>query len=104
MSFAAEPWPTWEFETPDGVRIVQEVVVAHGGGGTVLSWRVTRGDGPVALEVRPFFSGRDYHSMHHENGAFRFDPEVNGDALVWRPYGDLPAVRVAQQRLVCRGP
>ena len=26
------------------------------------------------LHVRPLLSGRDYHALHHENPAFRFDP------------------------------
>ena len=25
-SFATEPWPTWEFDIPDGVRMSQEVI------------------------------------------------------------------------------
>src|SRR4029453_8575384 len=65
VSFFSEPWPTWEYRTPDAVRVVQEVVVALGGGGTVVTWRVTCGDALVTLEVRPFFSGRDYHALHH---------------------------------------
>jgi predicted glycogen debranching enzyme len=95
VSFASEPWPSWEYETPDGVRVVQEVVVAHGGGGTVVTWRVTAAEAPIMLEVRPFFSGRDYHSMHHENGAFAFEPEVDGDQLTWRVYQGLPPIRVS---------
>lgn len=95
VSFTAEPWPTWEFDTPDGVRISQEVVVQHGGDATIVIWRLVHGTGPVSLEVRPFFSGRDYHSMHHENGAFGFEPEVRNEALVWRPYVGVPAVRIA---------
>ena len=42
--------------------------------------------------VRPFFSGRDFHSTHHENGAFRFEPEQDRERRVWRPYDGLPAV------------
>ena len=38
-----------------------------------LSWRVLDGSRGTSV-VRPFFSGRDYHSMHRENGAFGFDP------------------------------
>src|SRR5215831_11899784 len=28
-SFSLEPWPTWEFELPDGTRLVQEILVPH---------------------------------------------------------------------------
>jgi predicted glycogen debranching enzyme len=42
--------------------------------------------------MRPFFSGRDYHSLHHENGAFQFEPEKDHQQVVWRPYPGLPAI------------
>jgi predicted glycogen debranching enzyme len=93
-SFVADPWPTWEFDTSDGVRIRQEVVVQHGAGVTLVTWRLLRGSGPVTLEVRPFFSGRDYHALHHENGAFGFAPETAVDTRVWSPYDGAPKVSV----------
>ena len=46
----------------------------------------------VTLRVRPFLSGRDFHSMQHENGAFRFAAEEDGERVVWHPYDGLPAV------------
>jgi predicted glycogen debranching enzyme len=42
--------------------------------------------------VRLLISGRDYHALHQENPAFRFDPWPNGSRIVWRPYPDLPTV------------
>ena len=35
----------------------------------------------ATLAVRPFLSGRDYHSLHHENPDFRFDVEVSEEAV-----------------------
>jgi predicted glycogen debranching enzyme len=37
-------------------------------------------------------SGRDYHALHHENPAFRFDAEVSGARVVFRPYLGVPAI------------
>jgi predicted glycogen debranching enzyme len=90
--FSDDPWPTWEFETADGTRIMQEICVQHGTGTILVVWSVMRAPGPVVLRVRPFMSGRDYHSMHHENGAFRFDVEQREKTVVFRPYEGLPAV------------
>ena len=89
VSFSSDPWPTWEFEVDDGTRIRQEIVVPYCSGSTVLTWNVIRAAGPVTLRVRPFLSGRDYHSMHHENGAFRFEPAFPGSGSVESegPYG-----------------
>jgi predicted glycogen debranching enzyme len=94
-SFAAEPWPRWTFTFEDGTSLEQSIVVLHGAPLVAISWRLTSRvqDMPAArLFVRPFFSGRDYHSMHHENAAFRFEPERHDDRLVWRPYDGIPAV------------
>jgi predicted glycogen debranching enzyme len=136
VSFASEPWPTWTFRLEDGTEIVQELTALHGAPVIVLAWRRTKppkaaGRAPGAaraarrargaeaataaplarLVVRPFLSGRDYHALHQENPAFRFDADVRtpgpggerdaragrqrgaGDLRVsWRPYDSLPAV------------
>jgi predicted glycogen debranching enzyme len=93
-AFAADPWPRWTFTLEDGTSIEQTIVVLRGAPLVAISWRLTNGDrrSPARLEVRPFFSGRDYHSTHHENGAFRFEPERRADRLVWHPYDGIPAV------------
>src|SRR5262249_2050419 len=91
-SFGIEPWPRWQFKFEDGTVIEQEIFVKKGAPLTALSWRLVGKSKPVKLFVRPFFSGRDYHSMHHENGAFRFEPEIAGDQITWRPYDGVPEV------------
>jgi predicted glycogen debranching enzyme len=92
-SFQSDPWPKWRFRLTDDLAIEQELFVRPGESAVFLSWRVAN---PVAeaikLFVRPFFSGRDFHSTHHENGAFRFETEQEGERRVWRPYDGLPAV------------
>jgi predicted glycogen debranching enzyme len=92
VSFTNEPWPTWEFATSDRVRLLQEILVEHGTGTVLVTWTLIAAAGPVALRVRPFLSGRDYHSMHHENAAFRFEPERQGAAVTFHPYEGLPRI------------
>src|SRR5262249_8711178 len=41
---------------------------------------------------RPFLSGRDYHGLHKENPAFRFDAVLNGEKVLWRPYEGVPGI------------
>jgi predicted glycogen debranching enzyme len=103
VAFTREPWPTWEFETSDGTRIRQEIVVPWRRGATVLTWEIMRAAAPATLRVRPFMSGRDYHSLHHENGGFRFDPQLvttdlegaGRDTLVTiAPYPGVPPVGI----------
>src|SRR4051812_20787340 len=89
--FTGEPWPTWEYHLADGTRIIQEIFVQHEGP-VVVTWTLARASGPIALRVRPFLSGRDYHSLHHENGAFRFSAERRGAAVEFSTYDGLPRV------------
>ena len=93
--FAYEPWPRWTFLLPDGTRIEHELFVPHGASAAVLCWKRTSGEGQTArLRVRPFFSGRDYHSLHHESAAFRFAPELRGERATFHPYPGVPSIVV----------
>jgi predicted glycogen debranching enzyme len=105
-SFTADPWPTWTFRLDDGTRLTQEIVVPHGEPAAIVTWRLLDGEGdadgtdstamsptPQArLIVRPFLSGRDYHSTHHENGSLRADATNAETIVVWRPYDGVPAI------------
>jgi predicted glycogen debranching enzyme len=92
QSFTTDPWPRWVFTLPDGTLVSQEIFVPKGLRATVLTWRLLTPKPGVVLRVRPFLSGRDYHSMHHENGAFRFDAEQCGEAVAWAPYQGVAAI------------
>ncbi|MGH8596609.1 MAG: glycogen debranching enzyme N-terminal domain-containing protein, partial [Gammaproteobacteria bacterium] len=92
-SFEHEPWPRWRLRVTDDLVIEQEVFVPHGESAVILSWKIVSKDAvPAKLKVRPFLSGRDFHSMHHENGSFRFDTEQKGERVTCRPYDGVPAV------------
>ena len=92
-SFSPSPWPTWVFELEDGTLIQQEIVMKKGASICSVLWRRLSGQKSTVF-VRPFFSGRDYHSLHHENGSFRFEPQSAGESFVWQPYHDLPEIHV----------
>ena len=76
-SFEYEPWPRWRYKIDDdldnrtgAVRSERRIggfhVVARCGAGS-RCWPRS-----LTLKVRPFLSGRDFHSTHHENGSFQF--------------------------------
>jgi predicted glycogen debranching enzyme len=90
--FSVEPWPRWQFKFEDGTELTQEIFVAGEAGVTALTWRLTREAKNVRLFVRPLLSGRDYHSLHKENGGFRFDATPNGEKVLWRPYDGVPGI------------
>ena len=87
------PWPRWTYALPNGGSIEQELVMAHGGRRVALAWRAEGAPAGARLRVRPFLSGRGPHDCHRENAALSFDVERDGDAVVWRTYASVPAVR-----------
>jgi predicted glycogen debranching enzyme len=90
--FDAEPWPRWTFALEDGTRIVQEIFAVKGSPITCVAWRVAEPPSQALLSVRPFLSGRDYHALHHENPAFRFEPKVSGPLFRFSPYEGVPDI------------
>jgi predicted glycogen debranching enzyme len=91
-SFSIDPWPTWTWDLGDGRAIAGEIVAVHGSPRVVCTWTLV-GPGPVMLEIQPLLSGRDYHALQRENGAFDATTLEQGAALTWRPYRDRPAIR-----------
>lgn len=91
-SFETEPWPTWRYRLPDGTRIEQELFMRHGQPTVAISWRLVGGASPARLSIRPLVTGRDYHALHHENGAFDFTPQTGRGWVRWRPYAAVPGI------------
>ncbi|HVO92909.1 MAG TPA: glycogen debranching enzyme N-terminal domain-containing protein [Terriglobales bacterium] len=75
VTFSHEPWPKWVFALADGTKI-----------------RLLNPVAKAKLAVKPLFSGRDYHSLHHENPAFRFQPEIGEWRLRWHSSPGVPGV------------
>lgn len=107
-SFQHTPWPRWEWALPGGARIACELVVEHApaaGRAPRVALRWTRLAGSVtSLNVQPLLAGRDYHATHRENPVFRFVPELDGDAVTWRPYTGVPAICCAANGLYHHAP
>lgn len=90
-SFDLDLWPQWTY-TLYGGAVIQELFVPHGQSAVVLRWRWEGSGKAPRLRVHPFFSGRDFHSLQHENKAFRFSPEEIAEGQRWHFYDGLPAV------------
>ncbi|MGF6753175.1 putative glycogen debranching enzyme [Paraburkholderia sp. GAS42] len=98
LGFDTEPWPTWRFQIDVGTVLSVEIFVAKATSETVLRWRLqqsSQASGNLILKVRPLMSGRDYHALHHENGAFNFSAQQDQSRVSWQPYGDLPSIHAS---------
>jgi predicted glycogen debranching enzyme len=83
--FSATPFPAWTYRIGAG-RIEHSIFVPRGLPIVVLRWKGVDLQMPARLTVRPLLACRDYHSLQHENGSFRFEPSVDGPLLRWNPY------------------
>jgi len=92
-AFTADPWPRWTYALPDGTRIEQCLLVQPGRACSAMYWRLLEGRGGT-LAVRPLISGRDYHSLHHENPNFNFEVESGFGRVVFRPYRGVPSILI----------
>lgn len=91
-AFEADPWPRWQFRLADGTCVEHQLFVPHGHSACILTWRVLGDAEGCVLSVRPYISGRDFHQLHRENAAFRFDLSLLEGRVIWRPYPDKPAI------------
>jgi predicted glycogen debranching enzyme len=92
-SFEYEPWPRWRYRIDNDLIIEQELFVPKGESAIFISWKVvSASDHDAKLKVRPFLSGRDFHSTHHENGSFKFAADQSGERVTFRSYDGVPAV------------
>src|SRR5262245_55049258 len=93
-SFEHEPWPRWHYKIEDKIVVEQELFVPKGESAVFMSWRIVNptDKAPIILKVRPFLSGRDFHSTHRENGAFKFNAEQNEERVTFQSYDGVPAV------------
>ncbi|MCZ6817100.1 MAG: glycogen debranching enzyme N-terminal domain-containing protein [Planctomycetota bacterium] len=92
VEFGREPWPTWTFQLEDGTVVEHDLFVPRGHSTVALAWRLREGSGGAQLHLRPFLSGRDYHSLAHENPDFSFDARQIDGRIVWQPYAHSPTI------------
>ncbi|MFN0117083.1 MAG: amylo-alpha-1,6-glucosidase [Elusimicrobiota bacterium] len=88
--FTFRPWPKWVYKIGEH-KIEFEVFMPKALPCVVLSWNVLTPSKNLSLTVRPFFSGRDYHSLHKKNSFFQFTPKTENGFHEWNLYdGVLP--------------
>ncbi|MEJ7590833.1 MAG: amylo-alpha-1,6-glucosidase [Planctomycetaceae bacterium] len=97
QTFNDKPWPKWVYRLPNGLVIEFELFVPRGYSGTVLKWQLQKHEGDdqpqgVELVIRPLICGRDYHSLQHEDSAFRFDAAIEEGQITWQLNNEAPAV------------
>ncbi len=104
VGFRAEPWPEWRHEIAPDLSVVSSLFLVHGTGQCVLSWRMEGGPASAILRVRPFLSGRDYHTLERERPVARDFVREGRGWVSWSPFAGLPAVVARHNGLHEAGP
>ncbi|MFY9820077.1 MAG: amylo-alpha-1,6-glucosidase [Thermoanaerobaculia bacterium] len=93
-SFCRGVFPVFEYAVGAGRGVrLRKTVAAIGGEPTVLVlYELLAAPGPVHLELRPFFAGRDYHSLGHANESVHREGAFAAGRLAYRSYDGLPEV------------
>lgn len=89
--FTRDPWPTWKYRLDRETLVQAELFAIRGEPAVALRWTLLEGKAG-RLKVRLMMSGRDFHSLHRENGFFHFGYSGQGDAISWQPYPDQPRI------------
>ena len=60
----------------------------------VVAYELVKAPGPLCLELRPFFAGRDYHHLMQANDQVARTATWTDDVLAYRPYPDQPTAYI----------
>ena len=85
-SFDDEVWPTWTYDIGNSIGIKQELFIPNGLKGVAIRWQVIGPKTGLKIHVKLLMSGRDYHSLHHENADMDLATENQHGDLRWLTY------------------
>jgi predicted glycogen debranching enzyme len=91
--FALDPFPTFTYET-EGWALRKTLAMVHGEHTLVLCYELLRAPGPVQLEFRPFFAGRDYHHLTRANPHIQPEARFEHEVLRFQAYEGQPEVHL----------
>jgi predicted glycogen debranching enzyme len=89
--FEHEPWPCFSYDLA-GISMKREVIAVHGLPVVLVRFTFGRPLPDAKLCIRSLLSGRDFHTLHHENPAFDFTARGNGEKVSFRPYPSVTGV------------
>jgi len=93
-SFTDAPWPTWQYRF-DTVAVERQLILVHGEHTLIARYRISEGDRPVSLVVRPLLAYRGDNTVRLERGSYPTNWQAGGEFLECRPFGDMPALYIA---------
>ncbi|MFT5087224.1 MAG: putative glycogen debranching enzyme [Planctomycetota bacterium] len=92
-SFSLDPCPTFLY-TSGEISLRKRIAMLQGEDTVLITYELTGAPGPLHLELRPFFAGRDYHHLMQANDGIERHAQYSGDCLSYAPYQGLPTTYI----------
>jgi predicted glycogen debranching enzyme len=93
-SFEKELFPVFEYEA-GGVRLRKTIAAVHDENTTLVLYEVLEAPTSFTLELQPFMTPRDYHSMAHANDVIRRDAHFSDGLFRVQAYDGVPELFIA---------
>lgn len=78
----------------DGFEIIKTIANVHGQNTVVIEYEIKNAPKEFYMDLRPFISYRDIHSLTHANDSLKWDYEFNKDIFKINPYDNLPSLQI----------
>jgi len=91
--FALDPFPSFTYEAGE-IRLRKTLAMLHNEHTLVILYELLRAPGPVHLELRPFFAGRDYHHLTRANPYVHCEASFDQEVLRFQAYDGQPGIHL----------
>jgi predicted glycogen debranching enzyme len=95
IGFRLDPWPIWTYRI-DNMVVEKSLTMIHGQNTIIITYKVRKENAEAELVIRPFMTGRPYHTLHLENPSLKPQAEVRTGVTIFEPYPGLPKVFMHQ--------
>jgi predicted glycogen debranching enzyme len=95
IGFRLDPWPTWTYRI-NTLVLEKSLTMIHGQNTVILTYKVRKENSEAELVLRPFLTGRFFHTLHSENSALTPKAEVRTGVAILNPYDGIPTIYMHQ--------
>jgi predicted glycogen debranching enzyme len=92
--FNKDLFPEFTYEA-GGITLKKTIAAIHGENSTVITYEVLSAEAEFTLELQPFVSGRDYHSLSHANDSINQQASIEADLFQYQPYAQQPDIYIS---------
>lgn len=93
-SFTKQLFPEWLYEV-NGIQLKKTITMVHGENTTIILYEVLKGNETFVLELLPFITARNYHSLQHSYNNIFWDADFENGIFKNQPYDNAPNIFIS---------